>query len=140
MDTIQAVIADQLRAFEAKDPDAAFANACHSVQSRSSTPEKSGRMVATRYTVIGNPGSYEMLDFFDTAMGPVQIVLLQDAQGRSFEAALEGYHSSRAAAQFVVIELLEAGEWGHLRKVSLVNCAFSSSARLRIARRSLCSL
>jgi hypothetical protein len=46
VDTIQAVIADQLRAFEAKDLDAAFAHASPGIQSRFSTPEKFGNMVA----------------------------------------------------------------------------------------------
>ncbi|MDA1155681.1 MAG: DUF4864 domain-containing protein [Proteobacteria bacterium] len=40
------MIADQLRAFEAKDLDAAFAHASPGIKSRFSTPEKSGNMVA----------------------------------------------------------------------------------------------
>jgi hypothetical protein len=46
-------------------------------------------MVSTGYPVIWNPASDEMLGLFDTAMGPVQIVLLQNAKGRFFEAAYE---------------------------------------------------
>jgi hypothetical protein len=83
-DAIQAVIADQLRAFEASNSDVAYSHASPGIQSKFRKLEIFGRIVATGYSVIWRPAGYEMLDLLDTATGPAQKVLLQDAQGRFF--------------------------------------------------------
>lgn len=88
-DSIQAVITSQLMAFQADDLDAAFAHASPTIQTKFRNPEMFGQMVATGYPVIWRPSGYEMLDLRQTAMGPVQMVLFQDAQGRFYEAAYE---------------------------------------------------
>jgi len=83
------VIADQHRAFEASDLDAAYAHAFPGIKSKFRTPEIFGHIVATEYPVIWRPAGYEMIDILDTAKGPKQIVSLQDAQGRFFHAVYE---------------------------------------------------
>ena len=89
LDSIQAVITSQLSAFKANDLDAAFAYASPTIQTKFRNPEIFGQMVATGYPMIWRPSDYEMLDLRQTAMGPVQMVLFQDAQGRFYEAAYE---------------------------------------------------
>ena len=88
-DSIQAVITSQLSAFEANDLDAAFAHASPTIQTKFRNPEIFGEMVASGYPMIWRPSGYEMLDLRQTEMGPVQMVLFQDAQGRFYEAAYE---------------------------------------------------
>ena len=88
-DSIKSVITSQLSAFQANDLDAAFAHASPTIQTKFRNPEIFGQMVATGYPMIWRPAGYEMLDLRQTEMGPVQMVLFQDAQGRFYEAAYE---------------------------------------------------
>lgn len=88
-ETIRAVIADQIRAFETNDLAAAYAHASPSIQRKFPSPEIFGRMVRTGYPMIWRPARYRMLGLAQTPRGPVQKVLVEDRDGRLYEAAYE---------------------------------------------------
>jgi hypothetical protein len=86
-ESIQAVIAAQIAAFQANDLNAAFAHASPTIQSQFGTPEAFGQMVRTGYPVIWRPGGYQMLVLADVEVGLIQTVSFRHQQGRLFEAA-----------------------------------------------------
>lgn len=88
-DSIRAVIADQIAAFEANDLAAAYAHASPAIQAKFPTPEVFGRMVRTGYPMIWRPSRYQMLGLSETPRGPVQTVLIEDREGRLYEAEYE---------------------------------------------------
>ena len=88
-DSIQAVIIAQIDALQANDLPAAFSHASPMIQSKFGNPESFGEMVRIGYPAIWRPARYEMLALTATPRGPLQTVLLQDRQGRFFEAGYE---------------------------------------------------
>ena len=86
-ESIQAVIEQQLAAFQRSDLAEAFSYAAPNIQSMFRTPETFGRMVETGYPMVWRPARHRMLDLAETPEGPVQTVLFQDRKGRFHEAA-----------------------------------------------------
>ena len=85
-DSIQAVIADQISAFQANDVDRAFTHAAPNIQRIFGTPERFGQMVRQGYPMVWRPARYEWLQIVETDFGPVQVVLFEDLGGRLHEA------------------------------------------------------
>lgn len=85
-DSIQAVIEDQLSAFLTDDLEAAFAFASPTIQRKFGDPESFGRMVEMGYPMVWRPRSHQMRELIETELGPVQVVLFEDGQGRLHEA------------------------------------------------------
>ena len=83
---IQDVITNQLTAFGANDLGTAFGFASPTIQRKFGDPENFGRMVALAYPMVWRPRRYEMRELVQTDLGPVQVVLFEDAQGRLHEA------------------------------------------------------
>lgn len=85
-DSIQAVIADQIAAFQNSDVDRAFTHASPNIQRIFETPSRFGQMVEQRYPMVWRPARYEWLKVVQTQLGPVQVVLFEDQNGRLHEA------------------------------------------------------
>lgn len=85
-DSIQAVIADQIAAFQKSDVERAFTHASPNIQRIFETPSRFGRMVEQQYPMVWRPARYEWLKIVDTQFGPVQVVLFEDQSGGLHEA------------------------------------------------------
>ena len=85
-DSIQAVIADQIAAFQANDVDRAFTHASPNIQRIFRTPKRFGQMVQQGYPMVWRPARYQWLKIVQTDSGPVQVVLFEDQSGRLHEA------------------------------------------------------
>ena len=85
-DSIQAVIADQLDAFQRSDLDQAFTHAAPGIQGIFKTPERFGEMVRSGYPMVWRPAHWEWRELVETGSGPVQVVLFQDQSGQLHEA------------------------------------------------------
>ena len=88
-DSIHAVIADQLGAFQRSDLPAAFAHASPSIQSIFGTPERFGQMVRGGYPMIWRPQRFQMLGLLPGPDLQVQTVLFEAQDGALFEADYE---------------------------------------------------
>lgn len=88
-DSIQAVIADQIGAFQVSDLDRAFSHASPNIQRIFEDPGKFAQMVRGGYPMIWRPARWEMLSLEDFDGTRVQIVLFEDQSGSLFEAAYE---------------------------------------------------
>ena len=88
-DSIQAVIDDQIQAFQRSDLEAAFAHASPTIQEIFQTPGRFGQMVSGGYPMIWRPSRWEMRSLENFAGTLVQIVFFEDRQGDQFEAAYE---------------------------------------------------
>lgn len=86
MESIPAVIEDQLAAFGRNDLDAAFAHASPGIRAMFGEAATFGRMVETGYPMIWRPVQHQMLELVETPAGPVQTVLFEDNAGRLHEA------------------------------------------------------
>ena len=85
-DSIQAVIADQIAAFQANDVDRAFTHAAPNIQKIFETPQRFGQMVRQGYPMVWRPARYQWLKIVQTEVGPVQVVLFEDQSGSLHEA------------------------------------------------------
>ena len=85
-DSIQAVISDQIAAFQANDVDRAFTHASPNIQKIFQTPKRFGQMVRQGYPMVWRPARYQWLKIVQTDAGPVQVVLFEDQSGRLHEA------------------------------------------------------
>ena len=85
-DSIQAVIADQIAAFQANDVERAFTHASPNIQRIFRTPKRFGQMVQQGYPMVWRPARYQWLKIVQTESGPVQVVLFEDQSGRLHEA------------------------------------------------------
>lgn len=85
-DSIQAVIADQIAAFQKNDVERAFTHASPNIQRIFQTPKRFGQMVEQGYPMVWRPARYEWLKVVETDFGPVQVVLFEDQSGRLHEA------------------------------------------------------
>ena len=85
-DSIQAVISDQIAAFQANDVDRAFTHASPNIQKIFQTPKRFGQMVRQGYPMVWRPARYQWLKIVQTDSGPVQVVLFEDQSGRLHEA------------------------------------------------------
>ena len=85
-DSIQAVIADQIAAFQANDVARAFGHAAPNIQRIFETPQRFGQMVRQGYPMVWRPARYEWLKIVQTDFGPVQVVLFEDQRGQLHEA------------------------------------------------------
>lgn len=85
-DSIQAVIADQIAAFQANDVARAFTHASPNIQRIFQTPRRFGQMVESGYPMVWRPARWEWLQIVETDYGPVQVVLFEDQSGRLHEA------------------------------------------------------
>ena len=85
-DSIQAVIADQIAAFQSNDVDRAFTHASPNIQRIFRTPKRFGQMVQQGYPMVWRPARYQWLKIVETGSGPVQVVLFEDQSGRLHEA------------------------------------------------------
>lgn len=83
---IEAVIADQIAAFQANDLARAFAHASPMIQTKFRNPEIFGQMVSRGYPMIWRPQRWEWSGLQDTPRGPVQTVVFEDRRGNLFEA------------------------------------------------------
>ena len=81
-DSIQAVIADQIAAFQANDVDRAFTHAAPNIQKIFETPQRFGQMVRQGYPMVWRPARYQWLKIVQTEVGPVQVVLFEDLSNR----------------------------------------------------------
>ena len=85
-DSIEAVIEDQLAAFQRNDMGQAFRHAAPLIQEKFGTPQNFGRMVELAYPMVWRPRRHEMRQLVETESGPVQVVLFEDGAGRLHEA------------------------------------------------------
>lgn len=85
-DSIQAVIADQIAAFQANDVERAFTHAAPNIQRMFQNPKRFGQMVQQGYPMVWRPARYQWLKIVETESGPVQVVLFEDQSGRLHEA------------------------------------------------------
>ncbi len=85
-DSIQAVIADQISAFQNNDVARAFTHAAPNIQRIFQTHERFGKMVQDGFPMIWRPARYEWLKIVQTQFGPVQVVLFEDQRGQLHEA------------------------------------------------------
>ncbi len=85
-DSIQAVIADQIAAFQSNDVGRAFTHASPNIQRIFETPKRFGQMVQQGYPMVWRPARYQWLKIVETGSGPVQVVLFEDQSGRLHEA------------------------------------------------------
>lgn len=83
---IEAVIRDQLAAFERKDVAGAYAYASPGIKRIFPSGEVFGQMVERGYPMIWQPGPAQMGDLVESPRGPIQQVTIQDRNGRLFEA------------------------------------------------------
>lgn len=84
---IEAVIADQIAAFQRDDFAAAFAHAAPGIQAKFGSPEGFGKMVRQGYPMIHRPARVEWGALRpDSRGGLVKTVLFEDARGQLFEA------------------------------------------------------
>lgn len=88
-DGIQAVIADQIGAFQVSDLERAFSHASPNIQQIFESPGKFAQMVRGGYPMIWRPARWEMLSLENFDGTQVQIVLFEDQSGALFEAAYE---------------------------------------------------
>ncbi len=81
LDAIQAVISQQMAAFQAGDADAAFAFASPDIQARFQTPQQFMAMVQSAYAAVYQPQSvnFEGLEVINGQ--PIQAVTVLGAQG-----------------------------------------------------------
>ena len=79
---IEQVIEDQMNAFRAGDPVAAFEFASPNIRGLFGTPENFGRMVRQGYPMVWRPGQVAFLDLQTFAGLIVQRVQITDRQGR----------------------------------------------------------
>ncbi|MEM6421270.1 MAG: DUF4864 domain-containing protein [Pseudomonadota bacterium] len=84
--SIQAVIEDQIAAFQRDDLETAFGHASPSIQGKFGDPERFGQMVESGYPMIWRPRGYQMLGTEETPLGPRQTVLFEDTTGAFWEA------------------------------------------------------
>jgi len=80
---IEQVIEDQMNAFRAGDPVAAFEFASPNIRGLFGTPENFGRMVASGYPSIWQPGAVRFLGLSERGGRLQQRVEVTDAQGRT---------------------------------------------------------
>lgn len=85
-DSIQAVIADQIAAFQSNDVERAFTHASPNIQRMFQNPKRFGQMVQQGYPMVWRPARYQWLKIVETESGPVQVVLFEDQSGRLHEA------------------------------------------------------
>lgn len=85
-DSIQAVIADQIAAFQSNDVARAFTHAAPNIQRIFQTHQRFGKMVRQGFPMIWRPARYEWLKIVQTQFGPVQVVLFEDQRGQLHEA------------------------------------------------------
>lgn len=86
---IQAVIADQLAAFQEDDWVEAFEFASPMIRGMFRTPENFGRMVRGGYGMVWRPESVETGPLEQGPGGPVQVMIFEDADGVRWAAAYE---------------------------------------------------
>lgn len=80
---IEQVIENQMQAFRAGDPSAAFEFASPTIRRLFGTPENFGRMVATGYPPIWQPGAVRFLGLNERGMPMRQLVEVTDSEGRA---------------------------------------------------------
>lgn len=85
-DSIRTVIENQLAAFKRNDLATAFGFASPAIQRKFGDPQTFGQMVRSGYPMVWRPARHEMLKLVETELGPVQVVLFEDAYGRLHEA------------------------------------------------------
>lgn len=83
---IENIIEQQLSAFQANDLNTAFSFASPTIQKKFGNAEQFGRMVEMGYPMVWRPTRYQMQRIVQTELGPVQVVLFEDAAGRLHEA------------------------------------------------------
>lgn len=79
---IEAVISDQIAAFQGDDLVAAFTHASPSIRSIFQTPERFGQMVRQGYPMVYRPDSVRFLERREQGGFVVQRVMIGDAQGQ----------------------------------------------------------
>jgi hypothetical protein len=79
---IEAVIRDQLRAFNARDVEAAWEHASPLIQGIFGTPEAFGTMVERGYPMVWTNGEARFMDLREEAGALRQRVMVADAEGR----------------------------------------------------------
>jgi hypothetical protein len=85
-DGIEAVIADQIAAFQRNDVETAFSHASPNIRSMFRTPENFGQMVARGYPMIWRPSSYQWQRLAERGGRWIQTVMFEDQSGQLFEA------------------------------------------------------
>ncbi|MEM7526748.1 MAG: DUF4864 domain-containing protein [Pseudomonadota bacterium] len=83
---IEAVIADQIDAFQRSDLGTAFSHASPVIQERFGSPSNFGQMVERGYPMIWRPRRWEMGEIVVGPRGPTQTVLFEDGDGTLWEA------------------------------------------------------
>lgn len=84
---IEAVIEDQIAAFQRGDLEAAFSHAAPGIQEKFGSPENFGHMVRHGYPMIWRPQRYEHRGLVEPREGFfVKTVLFEDARGMLYEA------------------------------------------------------
>lgn len=79
---VEAVISDQIAAFQADDFEAAFDHASPSIRMLFQTPERFGQMVQQGYPMVHRPQSLRFLERRAQGGFVVQRVMITDAEGR----------------------------------------------------------
>jgi len=79
---VEAVISDQIAAFQTDDFDAAFEYASPSIRAIFQTPERFGAMVQQGYPMVHRPAGLRFLEQSRQGGMVVQRVMITDAQGR----------------------------------------------------------
>ncbi len=79
---IQAVIGDQIAAFQKDDFATAFTFASPTIQGMFQTSDSFGAMVRTGYPMVWHPGAVKYLQLRDVAGGLWQRVMVTDPAGR----------------------------------------------------------
>lgn len=83
---IQAVILDQLEAFQADEMDRAFAHASPGIQSIFRTPERFRRLVQQGYPMIWRPERFDVGNLEPAGDALIQTMVFVDRSGQVFEA------------------------------------------------------
>lgn len=83
---IEAVIADQINAFQRSDLGAAFSHASPTIQQKFGNASNFGQMVERGYPMIWRPRRWEMGEIVVGPRGPTQTVLFEDGDGALWEA------------------------------------------------------
>lgn len=81
------VISAQIDAFISDDLDTAFSFAAPNIKRMFTTPERFGDMVRDGYPMVWRPGQIHFLGVEDRGGLPIQRVLIEDRQGRSYVAS-----------------------------------------------------
>lgn len=79
---VEAVISDQIAAFQADDFEAAFDHASPDIRALFQTPERFGQMVRQGYPMVYRPQSLRFLERRAQGGFVLQRVMITDAEGR----------------------------------------------------------